>query len=152
MPGGVESDASQGTEKLYDVTHLQFLQANLVRGYANRPNGRRPLAQYVSDALANGLNNSQDGALEIKHDGSVAAIVPAERAVTWHLIDEAQGNKSVVSERYWVSFAAGEVRVCANCHGINDLDQMGNPEPVNPPQALTDLLVAWKAWFDGQND
>ncbi len=144
VPGGVVSDASQGADTLYDVTHLQFLQANLVRGYANRPNGRRPLAQYIADSIADGLNGSTNGALDVKADGSVAAIVPAERAVTWHLIDDAQANKSIVSERYWVSFAAGEVRVCANCHGINKADQMGNPEPTNAPQALTDLLQKWR--------
>lgn len=152
VPGGVTSDASLGLDKIYDVTHLQFLQANLVRGYANRPNGRRTLAQYMSDSLADGLNSSQEGAVTIGTDGSVAAIVPAERAMTWHLVDEAQSNKSIVSERYWVSFAAGEVRVCANCHGINDVDQMGNPEPTNPPQALTDLLNAWQALMSSSED
>lgn len=145
VPGGVTSDSSFGLEKVYDVTHLQFLQANLVRGYANRPNGRRPLAQYVADDIADGLNDSLEGAVAIGNDGSVAAVVPAERAVTWHLVDETQGNQSVVSERYWVSFAPGEVRVCANCHGINDQDQMGNPPPTNPPSALTDLLGRWLA-------
>ena len=35
---------------------------------------------------------------------------------------------------------AGEVRVCASCHGINTADQAGNPPPSNEPQALRKLL------------
>lgn len=145
VPGGVVSDSSFGNEKVYDVTHLQFLQANLVRGYTNRASGRRPLAQYIPDDLAEGVNQSIEGAVELGSDGSVVAVVPAERAVTWHLIDETQNNQSVVSERYWVNFAAGEVRVCANCHGINNQDQMGNPPPVNVPSALSQFLTRWQA-------
>ena len=48
---------------------------------------------------------------------------------------------SVVAER---AFAPGEIRTCKNCHGINTIDQAGNPPPANKPQALADLLAYWK--------
>jgi len=50
----------------------------------------------------------------------------------------------VVRERFWVTFKAGEIRVCTSCHGVNATDHVGNPEPVNPPQALYQLLAHWK--------
>ncbi|MBI1835022.1 MAG: hypothetical protein HYR92_04575, partial [Burkholderiales bacterium] len=71
-----------------------------------------------------------------------AALVPAERALTWQTTDAA-GN-AVVRERNWISFKAGEIRVCAACHGINRRDQANFPAPMNPPQALRELLQKWK--------
>lgn len=142
----VSGDSSDGLG-VYDVTHLQILQANLVRGYTGRSNGRRTLAQLMSDDL-NPAGYTNAGATEVAADGSVAAFVPAERAVTWHLIDEnipQSSDQSIVKERYWVSFAAGEVRVCASCHGVNKQDQLGRSAPENAPQALTNLLNAWIA-------
>src|SRR5262249_7028005 len=47
-------------------------------------------------------------------------------------------------ERNWLSFQAGEIRVCASCHGINTLSQTGDPAPTNEPEALRDLLADWK--------
>jgi hypothetical protein len=51
----------------------------------------------------------------------------------------------VVKERYWLSFQAGEVRVCTSCHGINTADQAGHPVPTNKPEAFRQLLRFWKA-------
>jgi uncharacterized repeat protein (TIGR02543 family) len=76
-------------------------------------------------------------------DGSQATIVPANRAVTWQLTGT-NVNDSVVKERYWITFRPGEVRTCANCHGINAGDQLGRPAPTNAPLALQKLLAFWK--------
>src|SRR5262249_50051512 len=46
--------------------------------------------------------------------------------------------------RYWLNFRAGEVRTCANCHGINDKDQAGRSAPTNAPLALRQLLRYWR--------
>jgi hypothetical protein len=53
-------------------------------------------------------------------------------------------NNSVVKERYWITFRPGEVRTCANCHGINAIDQIGRPPPTNAPLALRQLLQYWR--------
>ena len=76
-------------------------------------------------------------------DGLQATIVPANRAVTWQLTGT-NSNDSVVKERYWITFRPGEVRTCANCHGINVGDQLGRPAPTNAPLALQKLLQFWK--------
>jgi hypothetical protein len=56
------------------------------------------------------------------------------------------GTKSQVKERYEVSFASGEVRTCAVCHGVNTADQAGNPGvPQTKPQALRTFLQFWKS-------
>jgi hypothetical protein len=55
----------------------------------------------------------------------------------------------VVRERNWLSFQAGEIRVCTSCHGINKLSQTGDPPPTNEPQALRDLLAEWKVQYGG---
>ena len=75
----------------------------------------------------------------------MAALVPAERALTWHLTNAAA--TPVVRERYWLTFQPGEIRVCTSCHGINTLDQAGNPAPTHPPSALAKLLAFWKTWI-----
>jgi cytochrome c553 len=62
--------------------------------------------------------------------------------MSWQLADTA-GNP-VVRERFWLSFQSGEVRVCASCHGVNSKDQAGGGVPVNPPDALRQLLQRWK--------
>ena len=80
--------------------------------------------------------------VEIADDGSTAALVPAHRAMSWQLT--AGDGTPVVRERYWLTFQAGEIRVCASCHGVNSLDQAGQSEPQNPPQALERLLQWWK--------
>ncbi|HEU4410249.1 MAG TPA: hypothetical protein VFS43_33645 [Polyangiaceae bacterium] len=140
VPGGVESVATDG--KVYSVTGLQLFQADQVRGYADRK-GRRPLARPMHDGEgASYLDGSAPGTAKVAPDGSVATFVPARRAMSWQLVG-AQ-NEPVVRERNWVSFAPGEVRVCASCHGVNTGDQLGRPAPENPPEALRSLLKAWK--------
>jgi len=75
-------------------------------------------------------------------DGSVAAFVPAQRAMTWQLTGPT--GQGVVRERYWLTFQPGEIRLCTSCHGLSEKDQAGRLAPANPPQALRDLLVYWK--------
>jgi len=83
------------------------------------------------------------GGTELMSDGSQATFIPASRAVTWQLTGT-NNNDSVVKERYWISFRPGEIRTCANCHGINTVDQLGRPTPTNAPLALRQLLRFWK--------
>jgi Hydrazine synthase alpha subunit middle domain len=113
--------------KSYEVAHMQFFSAQQVRG-TNRA-GRRVLAR---DA----------GTAKIARDGSVAALVPANRAMSWQTTDPA--GTPVVRERYWLTFQAGEVRVCNSCHGVNTRDQVGQPVSQQAPEALRQLLREWK--------
>jgi hypothetical protein len=141
-----------GNGKVYDITHLQIFQGDYVRGHGltnatgTPAEGRRILA--VPMHLPAGTNQADPaapaGGVTIGRDGSVAAFVPAHRAMTWQLTG--QSGAPIVRERYWVTFQSGEVRVCASCHGTND-DAASplNPIPQNPPQALRDLLRSWKA-------
>ena len=55
------------------------------------------------------------GSAAIAADGSMAAFIPARRAMSWQMTDPA--GTGVVRERYWVTFQPGELRVCASCHG-----------------------------------
>ncbi len=133
--------------KVYEISSLQLLQGDLLRGYggiASSQPGRRVIAQEMHDAMA---YNPPDpggptGSTKLGSDGSLAAFVPAERALTWQLTDP-QGM-AVVRERYWVTFGRGEIRVCASCHGINSQSQSGGAVPQNPPEALRTLLRHWK--------
>lgn len=125
---------------IYDVSHLQFYQGDQVRAYESI-DGRRTLAQAMHDPAAIALNptaGGPSGSALIADDGSMAALVPARRAMTWQLNDPA--GEAVVRERYWVSFQAGEMRSCTSCHGINTKDQAGMPTPTNKPLALRQLL------------
>ncbi|MFC4160139.1 HzsA-related protein [Chitinimonas lacunae] len=142
VPGGASVQPKPG--KVYDVTHLQFFQADQIRGIGGtakpRP-GRRVLAQPMRD----GGHNPYSGvphATAVAPDGSSAAFVPARRALTWQLTDAAQ--QPVVRERYWLTFQPGEVRVCASCHGINKTAHGGQTEPQNKPEGLRQLLRMWK--------
>jgi hypothetical protein len=150
VPGGVSSIANSG--QVYDITHLQFLQADYLRGYSNGPNaqpmpGRRILAVPMHDTTNVNYSSSKLdaplGGTELMSDGSQATLVPANRAVTWQLTGP-NNNDSVIKERYWISFRPGEIRTCANCHGINAVDQMGRGSPLNPPLALRKLLQHWR--------
>lgn len=136
--------------QVYDVAHLQILQGDLLRGIGGvgSPDpGRRVLAQPLHDAVAVAAMPPQSvgpsGSVAIGNDGSMAAFVPASRALTWQLTDPSGGP--VVRERYWLTFQPGEIRVCASCHGANTFDQQNQPEPQNVPQALVDLLRHWQA-------
>jgi hypothetical protein len=150
VPGGTAQTTGAGGA-IYDVTHLQLFQADLIRGTGGtaspRP-GRRVLAQRMHDPRA--LNpplpqGAPAASVELGDDGSMAALVPAERAMTWHLTNGA--GTPVVRERYWLTFQPGEIRVCTSCHGLNTLDQSdpGSAAPQNPPEALRTLLQWWKS-------
>jgi len=144
VPGGVSSIGAPGT--VYDVSYLQFFQADAVRGYGgtSQPSaGRRVLARPIHEPGVSQAEDGPAGAVELGADGSMAALVPARRALSWQLTD-ANGN-GVVRERNWLSFQAGEIRVCSSCHGVNTASQTGAPPPTNAPQALHALLREWKA-------
>jgi hypothetical protein len=137
------------TGKVYDISDLQIFQADQLRGlnfgHPSEPRpGRRVLAQYLHDpAVDNAVRISEPpGAVPIAADGSTAALVPARRALSWQLVDP--NGTGVIRERYWLSFAAGEIRSCTSCHGINEMDQAGRPAPTNSPLALVSLLEHWK--------
>ena len=118
--------------KSYEVAHMQFFEAQQVRGIGGTQSpreGRRVLARASSTT-------------KIAADGSVAALVPATRAMTWQTVDPA--GKPVVRERYWLTFQPGEVRVCSSCHGVNTHDQLGQPAPTQSAEALRALLRIWK--------
>lgn len=148
IPGGTSNIPKSG--KVYDIDRLQILQGDLTRGYATKPSGRRVYVKPMHDSAqqpnVESLNPSVTGApqgtVKLGADGSMAAFVPAGRALTWQLLSPT--NQSVVRERVWVSFAPGEIRTCANCHGLNSQTQNGLTEPLNEPQALHDLLKSWK--------
>ncbi|HUM68950.1 MAG TPA: hypothetical protein PLK31_08905, partial [Chloroflexota bacterium] len=131
--------------QIYDVAYLQFFQGMQIRGYTwggDTPrDGRRLLAQPGGSGY-NPPSTGPTGSVTLGSDGSMAAFVPAGRALTWQLTNPA--GESIVRERYWLTFAPGEVRVCTSCHGLSHLDQAGHTAPTNPPQALLDLLQWWQ--------
>ena len=136
--------------KIYDVAWLQFFQADQLRGlnYGNASNphpGRRVLAQYLHDPAVDNPPSAFGPAssVSIGPDGSTAAFVPARRAMSWQLTDT--NGTGVVRERYWLTFASGEIRSCTSCHGINVDTQAGQPAPTNTPLALINLLNYWKS-------
>lgn len=146
VPGGVQTTGASGT--IYDVAHLQIFQADQIRGIGGRTTpdpGRRVLAQVLHDPTAANVPNPSGppGSVALGLDGSMAALVPAHRAMTWQLTDPA--GVGVVRERYWLTFQPGEIRVCTSCHGLNSQDQAGQALPSNPPEALRALLQQWKA-------
>jgi hypothetical protein len=135
--------------KIYDTAWMQLFQADQLRslnhGTPGDPGyGRRVLAQYLHEPAVD--NPAATGALmssvKIGPDGSQAAIVPARRAMTWQLADT--NGVGVVRERYWLTFASGEIRTCTSCHGINQTTQANSPAPTNTPLALVELLKYWK--------
>ncbi len=139
--------------KLYDIAFLQFFQGDQIRGFGlyttnSTPRaGRRVLAQPMHDSSAL-ANNPVDptvpaGAVKLGVDGSMAAFVPAQRALTWQLSDTNGG--AVVRERFWLTFQPGEIRTCTSCHGVNTKDQANHPAPTNKPEALRSLLQGLKA-------
>ena len=164
-PGGVQSTATGAgaAARVWDVDHLQLFQAEQLRGIRNDVNrGRRVLAQPVKPVRVAGkdVNPAADttapaGSVPVAADGSVAALVRADRATTWQLVDSAtpgdaqRGTDGVVRERFWLSFRPGEVRVCATCHGVSAKDQTGASVDAvqNPPEALRQLLRHYKSQF-----
>lgn len=154
VPGGVSTIEGAGT--VYEVPYIQFFQGDFLRGdkgcCGSEPReGRRILARPLHDGSALACDppspTGPSGSKNIAADGSMAALVPAGRALSWQLTDPA--HQGVVRERYWLSFQPGEIRVCASCHGVNKLDQAGQPPPVNKPAALVALLQSWSACAPG---
>jgi len=90
------------------------------------------------------VNGAPAASVSIASDGSVAAFVPARRALSWQLLDPA--GTPVVRERYWVTMQPCEIRVCTSCHGINTRDQANQVAPANQPEALRQLLTYWKGF------
>lgn len=146
VPGGTQTIGAGG--RVYDVSHLQLFQADQLRGIGGistpRP-GRRVIAQPMHDVSAlfqPTVAGAPPSSVAIAADGSVAAFVPARRAMSWQLTGT--GGTPVVRERYWITMQPGEVRVCTSCHGINTASQANQPAPHNPPQALSQLLAYWR--------
>ena len=73
-------------------------------------------------------------------DGSMAAFVPAQRALTWQMVSP--DGDAIVRERYWLTFQPGEIRTCASCHGVNTKDQANHAAPTNAPEALKSQITA----------
>jgi hypothetical protein len=138
---GTTTTSSDGTGRVYDVSHLQFFVGVQVRGYEISV-GRRVLARPMSNTYNGVATGGPAGSVVIASDGSMAAFVPARRALTWQLT--APGREGVVRERNWLTFQPGEVRVCASCHGVNNKSHTGTPDATNSPKALEQLLTAWK--------
>jgi hypothetical protein len=135
--------------KIYDVAWLQLFQADQLRSLnfgnpANVRAGRRVLAQHLHEPSVDNPapTNAPLASVQIANDGSMAALVPARRALSWQLTDT--NNVGVVRERYWITFQPGEIRTCASCHGLNKNDQANHPVPTNTPSALVSLLNYWK--------
>jgi hypothetical protein len=147
--GGARTTGSFGP--LYQVSHLQIYQADQLRGLGGTAApraGRRVLARALHDpAVRNPASGGPPGSVRLAADGSMAAFVPARRALTWHLLGET--GESVVKERYWLTVQPGEIRTCTSCHGLNHQDQAGRPAPTHPPEALRALLRFWKSDLGG---
>jgi hypothetical protein len=148
VPGGVSTLGAGGT--VYDVAHMQFFQGDQIRGIGGttdpRP-GRRVLAQHLHDpaAVANNPPNAggPPASTLIALDGSVAAFVPARRALAWQAT--APNGTPVIRERYWITAQPGEIRACDGCHGVNQQNQAGQPGAAqNVPTALRELLARWR--------
>lgn len=153
LPGGITTVGAGGL--VYDIAHLQFFQADQIRGMGiNNPGGpdpgRRVLAQPLHDPGAMTFNPPNPtgpvGSMPIHVDGSVALYVPARRALAWQSTDAA--GTPVVRERYWITMQPGEVRVCDGCHGVNTVNQAGQPPSQNVADAFRELLHAAKDVID----
>jgi hypothetical protein len=138
---------------LYEVSHMQFLQGDQIRGYGgiNNPDpGQRVIAQYLHDQKAMSQNidftNAPPGSAEVYPDGSVAFFVPAQRALSWQTLSPTE--EPVVRERYWITFQPGEIRACGGCHGVNQVDQAGQLPSTIKPEAFRQLLRHWDANFE----
>jgi hypothetical protein len=135
--------------KIYDIGWLQLFQADQLRSlnYGNPATpraGRRVLAQFLHEPAVDNPTYAAAplAGVRLSSDGSSAALVPASRAMSWQLVDT--NGIGVVRERYWLTFAPGEIRSCASCHGINLTDQAQHAAPTNTPLALIELLNYWK--------
>ncbi|MFK8068121.1 MAG: FG-GAP-like repeat-containing protein [Gammaproteobacteria bacterium] len=147
---GTNKQTLGASGKIYEIDHLQIFQADQLRAMreddGDIDEGRRVIGQAMHEKNAISMNpnilGSPSGSVKIAKDGSVAAFVPAQRAISWQMTDPA--HTPVVRERNWLTFQPGEIRTCPACHGVNEVSQSGSTQPVNPPQALTELLRFWK--------
>ena len=150
VPGGVQTIGNAGL--LYDIAHMQFFQADHIRGLGivnpgDTPSpGRRVLAQTLHDIASVHINafdaTGPAGSTMIAADGSVAMVVPADRPLAWQ--STAPNGAPVVRERYWISFQPGEIRACDGCHGVNTANQAGQPAATNVATALRALLARFR--------
>jgi Hydrazine synthase alpha subunit middle domain len=144
VPGGAMTTGAGG--KIYDIAFLQVFEGDSLRGYGGVDHpapGRRLLARPMHGAAISSAAGGPTGSVALGLDGSMAAFVPARRALSWQLTDP--NGVPVVRERNWVSFQAGEIRACPVCHGVNTVDQAGRPVATNPPEALRTLMHDWAA-------
>jgi Hydrazine synthase alpha subunit middle domain len=147
VPGGVETLGSGG--RVYDISHFQMLQGDQIRGIggtATPKPGRRVLANWMHDPNLGALNlpnpTGPTASVPIASDGSVAVLVPSQRALTWQ--STAPNGTPVVRERYWLTAQPGEIRTCDGCHGVNTNSQNNSAAATNSPIALRLLLARWK--------
>lgn len=143
VPGGVQTLGGSG--RIYEISHYQILQANMIRAYTTGSiyqRGRRPIAQPMAVAANPSNAGGPAGSVRIAADGSTAAFVPASRALTWQSTDAA--GVPIVRERLWVTLQPGEIRTCTGCHGENVRNQAGAVPSTTPPEALRLLLRHWK--------
>jgi hypothetical protein len=146
VAGSATQTAEPGATPV-EIAYLQFFEAKAIRGYEAFSPGRRLLAQPMDTGLVPELQGAPRGSVRVGRDGSMAAFLPASRALSWQLT--APNGTPVVRERYWVTFARGEMRSCANCHGLNRTDVvLGLPAPTNPPEALRDLARWYRATYE----
>ena len=144
VPNGTQSIGSAG--QVYDISHFQMLQGDQIRGIGGsdspRP-GRRVLANWMNLGALNLPNpGGPTASVPIASDGSVAVLVPSQRALTWQ--STAPNGTPVVRERFWLTAQPGEIRTCDGCHGVNTASQNGGVAATNSPLALRQLLVRWK--------
>lgn len=150
VPGGAQTIGTN-TGAVYDISQIQFLQADQLRGLTQGTGtpvpGRRLIATPMHDFAATNFNaptlNNLIGATQLGKDGSQATLVPARRAMT-HQVMQTNGLQAV-RERYWITYQPGEIRTCAVCHGLNTQNQVGGVLPTNAPAALSDFLRSWKS-------
>lgn len=144
VPGGTQSIGSGG--RIYDISHFQMLQGDQIRGIggtAAPTPGRRVLANWMNLASLNLPNpGGPVASVPIATDGSVAVLVPSQRALTWQ--STAANGTPVVRERFWLTTQPGEIRTCDGCHGVNTANQANAGPALNSSLALRQLLVRWK--------
>jgi hypothetical protein len=150
VPNGTQTLGS--ADKIYDIAHMQFFQADQIRGLGivnpgdTPQDGRRMLAQPLHDPAVLSANVADASgpatSAAIASDGSVAMIVPANRPLAWQ--STGPDGTPVVRERYWISFQPGEIRACDGCHGVNTLNQANQPAASNVAVALRALLARYR--------
>jgi Hydrazine synthase alpha subunit middle domain len=154
VAGGGRMTPPNPVGTVYQIAHMQFFQGDQIRGIggmADPTPGRRVIAQFQHDAAATAANMPNPGgptaSVPIAADGSVAAFVTAQRALSWQTT--AANGSPVVRERFWITLQPGEVRACDGCHGVNQNNQAGQPASVQTSQAFIDLLGRWFAQGGG---